>query len=105
MSHQEHAEVQKQVEGLLKKGLILECVNPCVVPVILVLKKDGVSFWLSTPSTHRARHLVHHNLHRTKALRTLSWSTSDTLSLIIPWLQGLGGLCIVMAMHLAHTAG
>ena len=41
MSPQEHAEVQKQVEGLLKKGLIQESVSPCAVPVILVPKKDG----------------------------------------------------------------
>lgn len=41
MSPQEHAEVQNQVEGLLKKGLIQESVSPCAVPVILVPKKGG----------------------------------------------------------------
>ena len=41
MSPQEHTEVEKQVEGLLKKGLIQESVSPCAIPVILVPKKDG----------------------------------------------------------------
>ncbi|XP_027362462.1 uncharacterized protein LOC113870064 [Abrus precatorius] len=41
MSPHEHAEVQRQVEDLLKKGLIQESVSPCTVPVILVTKKDG----------------------------------------------------------------
>ena len=41
MSPQEHAEITRQVEELLKKGLIQESVSPCVVPTILVPKKDG----------------------------------------------------------------
>ncbi|XP_047949094.1 uncharacterized protein LOC125194922 [Salvia hispanica] len=37
----ETQELQRQVEGLLAKGLIRESLSPCVVPVILVPKKDG----------------------------------------------------------------
>ena len=41
MSQQEHMKVQRQVEGLLKKGMLQESVSPCAVSVILVPKKDG----------------------------------------------------------------
>ena len=38
---QETKEIQKQVEDLIHKGWVTESLSPCVVPVILVLKKDG----------------------------------------------------------------
>nr|GEY93418.1 hypothetical protein [Tanacetum cinerariifolium] len=38
---QETEEMRKQVDGLLKKGLIRESLSPCVVPTILVPKKNG----------------------------------------------------------------
>ncbi|XP_019431644.1 PREDICTED: uncharacterized protein LOC109338787, partial [Lupinus angustifolius] len=34
-------EIQKQVEELMQKGWVQESMSPCVVPVILVPKKDG----------------------------------------------------------------
>ncbi|XP_042012102.1 uncharacterized protein LOC121760510 [Salvia splendens] len=37
----ETQELQRQVEGLLAKGLIRESLSPCVVPVILVPQKNG----------------------------------------------------------------
>jgi hypothetical protein len=36
--------IQKQVQALLDKGYIRVSLSPCVVPVILVPKKDGT--WL-----------------------------------------------------------
>jgi len=38
---QETKEIQKQVEDLIHKGWVTESLSPCVVPVILVPKKDG----------------------------------------------------------------
>jgi hypothetical protein len=38
---EETKEIQRQVQSLLDKGYVHECLSPCVVPVILVPKKDG----------------------------------------------------------------
>jgi hypothetical protein len=38
---EETKEIQRQVQALLDKGYVRECLSPCVVPVILVPKKDG----------------------------------------------------------------
>ncbi|XP_076924290.1 uncharacterized protein LOC143586690 [Bidens hawaiensis] len=38
---QETVEIRKQVDSLLQKGLIRESLSPCVVPTILVPKKNG----------------------------------------------------------------
>ena len=41
MNPQETQELQWQVDDLLSKGLIHESLSPCVVPALLVPKKDG----------------------------------------------------------------
>jgi hypothetical protein len=38
---QENEEVNKQVQYLMDKGLIIEILSPCIVPTMLSLKKDG----------------------------------------------------------------
>ncbi|KAA3487321.1 Transposon Ty3-I Gag-Pol polyprotein [Gossypium australe] len=43
-------ELQRQVNKLMEKGYILESLSPCVVPVLLVPKKDG-TWWIY--------HLIH----------------------------------------------
>ena len=41
MNPQETQEIQRQVDDLLANGLIRESLSPCVVPALLVPKKDG----------------------------------------------------------------
>ena len=38
---EETKEIQRQVQALLDKGYMHESLSPCVVPMILVPKKDG----------------------------------------------------------------
>jgi hypothetical protein len=38
---EETKEIQRQIQELLNKGYIHESLSPCVVPIILVCKKDG----------------------------------------------------------------
>ncbi|KAL4284259.1 hypothetical protein GQ457_16G015650 [Hibiscus cannabinus] len=38
---EETKELQRQIEDLMKKGYVRESLSPCVVPVLLVPKKDG----------------------------------------------------------------
>jgi hypothetical protein len=38
---EETKEIQRQAQALLDKGYVCETLSPCVVPVILVPKKDG----------------------------------------------------------------
>jgi len=38
---EETKEIQQQVEELIKKGYVQESLSPCVVPILLVPKKDG----------------------------------------------------------------
>jgi hypothetical protein len=41
LTPQENAEVKRQVQELLDKGLVKESLGPCVVPTVLSPKKDG----------------------------------------------------------------
>jgi len=40
MNPKEGMEIQRQVEDLISKGLVRESLSPCVVPTLLVPKKD-----------------------------------------------------------------
>jgi hypothetical protein len=40
LTPQENEEVKRQVQELLDKGLVRESLSPCVVPIVLSLKKD-----------------------------------------------------------------
>ncbi|GJW81970.1 putative CCCH-type zinc finger family protein [Tanacetum coccineum] len=40
MNPTENAKLQRQVDDILRKGMVRESMSPCAVPVLLVLKKD-----------------------------------------------------------------
>lgn len=42
MSPKEHEALQQIVDDLLAKNHIQECINPCVVPALLIPKKDEI---------------------------------------------------------------
>ena len=37
----ERAELNRQIEGLLEKGFVGHSLSPCIVPILLITKKDG----------------------------------------------------------------
>ena len=37
----ENEELNRQMQELLQKGLIIESLSPCVVPIVLAPKKNG----------------------------------------------------------------
>jgi hypothetical protein len=41
LTPQENEEVKNQVQELLDKGLVIESLSPCIVPIVLSPKKDG----------------------------------------------------------------
>jgi len=41
MNPKDTSEIQKQVQGLMARGLVRESLSPCAVPIVLVPKKDG----------------------------------------------------------------
>jgi hypothetical protein len=40
-SPEETKEIHRQVHELLDKGYVRESLSPCIVPVLLISKKDG----------------------------------------------------------------
>ena len=50
MNPKEHAELKHQVEDLIRKRFVRESMSPCVVPTLLIPKKDGS--WCTCIDSH-----------------------------------------------------
>ncbi|XP_071923173.1 uncharacterized protein [Coffea arabica] len=78
MGPEETKELQRQVEELLRKGWAQESLSPCVVPVILVPKKDGA--WRMCTDCRAVNDIMGIHVDEEKVKPIQEWLTPTSVS-------------------------
>jgi hypothetical protein len=94
MSVMENAEIKKQIQELLDKGVIVPSSSPCGSPIVLVPKKDGM--WQMCVDFRALNKIIFNNsgYHQIRIVEGDTWKTTfKTKQGLFEWIVMPFGLC------------